>query len=106
MKVKLSPLLGAKSPVAAVVYKTLQVVSVDSSATVMFVAVVAVLLAWNDKIPQREPLWGLLGLRRRLPGANNGEPVQNTHLVELFERSPDPVFLEVFLLANTVRVPD
>ena len=38
MNVKLVPLLGGKSPVAAVTYNTLQDVSLDSSATVTAVA--------------------------------------------------------------------
>ena len=49
----LLPLLGAKSPVAAVVNNTLQEVSLDSSATVTLVAVVAVvaLVALPDNAP-------------------------------------------------------
>ena len=42
LNVRLVPDFGAKSPVAAVVNKTLQEVSEDSSATVTLVAVVAV----------------------------------------------------------------
>ena len=38
LNVKLVPLLGGRSPVAAVVYNTLQDVSLDSSATVTAVA--------------------------------------------------------------------
>ena len=41
LNVKLDPLLSGKSPVAAVANKGKQVVSVDSSATVTFVEVVA-----------------------------------------------------------------
>ena len=42
LNVKLVPLLGPKSPVAAVANKGKQVVSEDSSATVIVVAIAAV----------------------------------------------------------------
>ena len=42
LKAKLDPLLGAKLPVAAVANKGKQVVSLDSSATVIVVAMAAV----------------------------------------------------------------
>ena len=42
LKVKLEPLFGGKSPVAAVANIGKQVVSLDSSATVTFVAILAV----------------------------------------------------------------
>ena len=51
LKVKLDPLFGAKSPVAAVVNSGKQVVSVDSSATVTLVEVVAV-----SALPVRSPV--------------------------------------------------
>ena len=51
LNVRLVPLLGAKFPVAPVVNNTLHVVSLDSSATVTLVAVVA-----DVALPLKAPL--------------------------------------------------
>jgi hypothetical protein len=107
LNVRFVPLLGGRPPVAAVTNKGKHSASLDSSATVTFVAVVAVVAAPTVK-PEAVPVKLVATPDAGVPNAgvtNVGELDNTTLPVPVFDVTPVPPCATATVVPSQVPVP-